>query len=295
MKRGAKLNIIEYYKMYPTNKYDLDLFKGSADTIEDFYINCIKKTMLDYKYIMKWHKMLLEYVNRDDAIYWIRKFESGEKNELGRWNTRRATITKFLDGFTYVFVSNYDVHEIFNMIYKKIEVPTAAEFAKIMKNRKIPLHYDNGNTKSCEEADIAAFPHIGNVRCGLLTQKGWYLAHIHGINQEKYIKSNGEVVTKSEIEYIFPRGNIKDWNNKDGYFIRNLNYTLNNDEKEIVKAHFLRFIDPLNYFIVPGKKYEQHNIRFSNKNGIGEYNKLIIYMQNQYLKIFRKENNGRIL
>ena len=36
------------------------------------------------------------------------------------------------DGFSYVFVSNYDAHEIFNMIAHHV-VPTENEFLELMK------------------------------------------------------------------------------------------------------------------------------------------------------------------
>ena len=50
----------------------------------------------------------------------------------------------------------------------------------------------------------------------------------------------------------------------------------------MIVAHFLRFIDPLNYYVVPGKNYQDnHGYRFKN-NQIGEYTVLCDYVAAKY-------------
>lgn len=200
-----------------------------------------------------------------------------------RYDTRRACCTQFADGFSYVFVSNYDVHEIFNMIAHHV-VPDENEFLLLMKSLTFPLHYDNG--ASCYESDIHAYPKIGDVHGGVLTEKHWYLAHINSIKNDDcpYIRDNGTIsaLTVSEKEWLYPLGEPNNWEPIKKRF---LNYSLSSEEKELVKAHFLRFVDPLNYFLSPTKKYEKNSVCKS----IGEYPYLTAYMDNYYESFYGKD------
>lgn len=322
------MTISDYFKNYSTLKYSKKLSNGYAYSIEDLYKDCIKDTLPDVNDVLAWHKMLMQYTEMPDAIYWIRYYENGPllnsngqiltvKNDgsyrirdnsgktvlLGkagelatkkainnfvisngfRYNNRRACLTQFADDFSYVFVSNYDVHEIFNMISHHV-VPTANEFLTMMKSFKFHLHYDT--SKSCMESDIAAFPNIGNVRGGVLTQNKWYLAHINSIKNDDcpYVRNNGNVskLSSTEKNKLYPIGEPADWSVSSNGKIRRLNYSLTSDEKELVKAHFLRFTDPLNYFLAPGKNYETNN----TSRTIGENKYLTSYMEALYETIY---------
>ncbi len=275
------MTITEYYNNYKKNKaYPITLKNGTDVTIDDFYKNCIYSNLLPKANVLDWHQMLMNYADRPDAIYWIRYYEYGSKAS-GRWNTRRACLTRFSDGFAYVFVSNFDAHEILNMVRIGV-TPDVNEFADLMNNYKFPMHFDQGG--SCEESDIHAYPKVGAVRGGILTSKHWYLAHINGIKSE-YSRSNGcyATLSKSEIDRIYPRGSISDWKpDESEHMIRNLDYSLTPEEKKIAKAHFLRFVDPLNYYVAPGQKYEMNAVC----SRIGEYGYLNDYIDNQFERIY---------
>ena len=181
------MTIRDYYNNYKQNKkYKFTLPTQTDATIAEFYDNCITQHVLDIDNVLDWHKMLMAYANRTDAILWVRYYESGSKSS-GRWNNRRACRTEFSDGFSYVFVSNYDAHEIFNMVRLGVK-PDIDEFHEMMKNYDFPLHYDSG--KSCEESDIACYPKVGSTRGGILTPNHLYLAHINGI-KSKFLRDDG--------------------------------------------------------------------------------------------------------
>lgn len=274
------MTIQEYYDNYIKNKKaDIKLPKGGAKTIEDFYNKCLVVQQLPKENVLKWHKMFMEYVNKPDAIFWVRYYESGKKEECG-WNTRRGCKTQFADSFSYVFVSNYDAHEIFNMVRLGVE-PNVQEFLNLMKDHTFPLHRDRGG--SCEEKDIAIYEKtIGSTRAGILTPEHWYLAHITGIKSTYYNKS-GEIVNV-DVEKIYPRGDKSDWlkNNKT----RKLNYSLSEEQKNIVKAHFLRFVDPLNYYAAPGKNYQTSDAGCI----IGEVPAVNDFMTCKYAELYGEEN-----
>lgn len=276
------MTIKEYYKNYKINKkYPIKLISGTDKTIDDFYNNCVQRHILPVENVLAWHKMLMEYADRPDAIYWIRYYESGSKAS-GRWNNRRACMTRFADGFSYVFVSNFDAHEILNMVRLGV-VPDVNEFANLMKSLQYPLHYDPGT--SCEESNINAYPNIGTPRGGILTFDHWYLAHINNIKGE-LLRADGSynTITYSEGLKIYPRGEMKDWSldKVSGRKIRNLGYSLSAEEKSLVKAHFLRFVDPLNYFVTPGSKYERNSVC----SRIGEYDILNRFMSSKFEQLY---------
>ena len=283
--RNKNNPIEQYFDNYKARKYGVTLPNGEAGTVEEFYEKCLKDTMLDKQVVLAWHNMLVEYTNRDDAIFMIRRYENGSKKS-GRWNTRRSSLTRFKDGFSYVFTSNFEAHEIFNMASKGI-APTVDEFAEMMNERRYRMHYDNGKSKSCEEFDISAYPNIGSVRGGVLSESDWYLAHIFGVNME-YVNENSkyEKINKKEVEIIFPRGELNDWDNSEGFSARHLQYNLNDYQKKIVKAAFLRFVDPINYFLTPSRSnYIEQSGRY-NQTNIGENPDLIEFIKRKYINIF---------
>ena len=255
------MTIKEYYENYNTNKkLNITLPINTAVTVKDFYNNCIKYNMLPLDSVIAWHNMFMEYIEIDDAIFWVRYYESGSK-KTGRWNTRRGCKTQFRDGFSYVFVSNFDAHEIFNMVRLGVK-PDANEFLDLMKNNKFPLHYDSG--KSCEESDIApySFPQIGSTRGGILTPDHWYLAHIIGVKSD-YIDLDGNVLDVN-VDRLYPRGEVADWKlDSNGKMVRYIDDTLSQEEKALVKAHFLRFVDPLNYYAAPGQNYQNNSAAYN--------------------------------
>lgn len=280
------MNIKEYYEKYKVNKkYEPSFFGGKDKTIDDFYHNCISRHNLPFDNVVSWHKMFLEYIKRDDAIFWVRYHENGPKDEFtNRFKTRRACKTVFKNGFSYVYVSNYDAHEIFNMIRLGV-TPDVDEFAEFMKDYEFPLHYDPG--KSCEESDICCFPNIGSVKGGVLTGEHWYLAHIVGVKSDLYVDQTTNKSIDFDIERLYPRGEISDWQNYNGHAIRNLDYSLTLKEEQIVKAHFLRFVDPMNYYIVPSEKFQKNKIH----RQIGSADCVNDYMRNLVSTLYLTEYN----
>ena len=96
------MNIKQYFDDYKNRKSLPELNDGKAKTIAEFYKKCIEPTLIPKKNARAWHKMLMQYIKRDDAIFLLRKYENGTKVEgRGRWNTRRSAMTRFADGFVY--------------------------------------------------------------------------------------------------------------------------------------------------------------------------------------------------
>ena len=281
------MTIREYYQNYANNKeYGIKLASGADKSIPAFYHNCIARHVLPKCDVLAWHEMLMEYAERPDAILWIRYYEGGDKKyrkSTGRWNNRRACMTTVNDEWSYVFVSNFDVHEIFNMIHHGV-TPDVNEFADMMNRHEFPFHYDTSRVS--EELDIVCFDPIGSKRAGVLTVENLYLAHIHGIKTMVYLMPDGTVIDNNEAIKYFPRGQLSDWKPVGGHMIRELTMDGNTPAREIAKAHFLRFTDPLNYYIVPGPKHETNAVC---PKGIGEYEHLNLFMAKQFEALYGKK------
>lgn len=274
------MTITEYYHNYKTTAgkkaiaYPFAISHGSAKSLSQLYDSCIAEHLRFRDSAIAWHEMLMRYVELPDAVFWVRRYESSSKQQKARhgerWPTRRGCKTEYADGFSYVFVSNFDAHEIFNMVRLGV-TPDEYTFRDLMKNHQFPLHYDSG--KSCEESDIASYPRIGTTRGGILTVNHWYLAHILGVNDSQ------DYDCPVDFEQICPRGQLSDWQAHNGVMVRRItDKVLSADEKAWIKAHFLRFVDPLNYYVIPGKDYQDnHNYHFQN-NQIGEYAALNDYV-----------------
>ena len=286
-KEKLNMTITEYYekKNYDKHKkYDISITKSEDITVDDFYNNCIAKHISHPDYVrnaIEWHNMLVQYAEDKESVLWVRYHENGPKDEVsGRYKTRRACQTIFQDGFSYVFVSNYDAHEIFNMVRLGVK-PDLNEFRDLMKNHNFPLHFDKGG--KCEESDICAYPNIGTVKGGVLTTQNLYLAHIIGVKSDVYVNRKTKTMIEVDSQRLYPAGEISDWGKKGGINVRELDYSLSGEEKEIIRAHFIRFVSPLNYYVLPGKDYQKS--RF--KGQIGENTYMNNFVREKYSSIYK--------
>ena len=95
--------------------------------------------------------MLMEYIDRPDAVLWVKRFESGG-NKTTIWTNRRRCYSECEDGLKYVFVSNYDAQEIFIMISSGV-IPDIDKFLELMTKGEFPMHYSSD--AKCEVSSIA--------------------------------------------------------------------------------------------------------------------------------------------
>lgn len=293
------MTITEYYNCYKTKNAKENIEFSCAipdhsenpdEKISDFFKNCISKNNLHEEQhlinnVRAWHEMLVKYSNRNDAVFWIRRYEGSSKTEKaannGRWVNRRGCRTNF-NNTSYVFVSNFDVHEIFNMVRLGVK-PDIDEFANLMKNYEFPMHYSDSNTS--DESSAASYPHLINPPSGVFSKKHWYLAHIIGVKNSPYYDNDGnQIFVDEKYPDLFSRGDLSEWKIHNGHKVRKINRDLNGEEKALLKAHFLRFVDPLNYYIVPGEKYQISLVR----NQIGEDVDLNTFMSNVIADIYGK-------
>jgi hypothetical protein len=215
---------------------------GSTTSIEDFYekvvlINSPKKQIVE-----QWHNLLIQYINDDEAVFFIRRYSSDPKKEWTK--IRRGFLTEYDCGVKYVFCDNYFAHYFFMMAMKEI-VPSYEEFKSLILKREFPYGY----MVTSQEKPFQAYKKGKTVN---INKAGWKLDHINSVNGDYSFNYSKE---KKEL---FPIGNQSDWIEKKGedYFSRSISLSPLNIEnyKDKVIAHFLRLVHPMNYFLTPQKK-----------------------------------------
>ena len=239
---------------------------GSSSTAGEFFRKAII-TPQNTETVRKWHHLLTRYMNDPEAIILSRLYESNQLN--GVWDNRRGMLTRMADGFSYACASNDFARIIFTMAYCNF-VPEYRDFKIMMTERKFSLSSCRGLTTV--EREHAAF-RIKQYHTRFYTQ-GWYLAHIMAFKRDEYSGYPG-----IDLRDIITLGTKNQWRNNGDYYVRELPDTLSEDQKKIAKAQFLRFIDPINYFLVPGR----YN---SSVGNIGERDEIVNFMRKKYSDTF---------
>lgn len=246
----------------------------------DFYDNFLlrEKRIPDIKVIEAWNNILTRYVNDPTArTFIVRKYSGGKEN--GKWNNRRGAVVRFNDGFEIVYADNFLAHEIYLMAYHGVTPNDYNEFIDLIEKRELPI-----TSGTDIEKRIRLYP-SANKTCGC------YLAHITDVNG-KYVRKNSSLVTElspSESSRIYPLGTESDWTRSSDN-IYHVDYELTEEEKALVKAHFLRFLNPMNHFVTPETKHTIHSVTpWAKKKNIGEYPYLTYYIHEQNKMMFGKK------
>ena len=282
--------MIEEFFNSPRNFRPPQLPSGRAYTIEEFYRNCISVGTPESirESVVYWHNLLKEYIKSDDAILPIRLYENlgPRSNYQGNGNgTRRRALTIHNDKFAYVFASNSFARSLFSMVLAGLK-PSVEELHDRMK-RFVPCLGFHWGTKSLDERVIAAYPVKYSRKFYL---DGWYLAHISGVGDTPY---NGYSDIDIETD-VFPKGKVGDWHSGVAFGVQDkplrlLKNNLSVRQKNLARAACLRFIDPLNYFLVPSQKNEWHKPPLSRL--VGEDRTIVHYMHckrfEEYCKAYK--------
>lgn len=255
--------------------------QGSVCTIKEFF-NVFIDNYVNEDSFRRMNSIIIEYANDPDAVFLVRQYESTRKKDSNGkkvWNTRRGAITRFADKFEYVYTSNFVAKNFIAMSIKDIAL-NKNEFKEKLLNRSYPMII--GTTIDKEITGSAGYKNGPSALSG----RGLYLAHIEDVNG-CFLRDNGEnkaIGRGDEHNKLYPIGNAEDWTKQKDH-IRRLDYSLTVEQKDIVKAHFIRFMSPFNYFLTPGTKYSSQNGMPMVKN-IGEDYDLKIFMMNKYLSLF---------
>lgn len=233
-----------------------DVPKGRYSSLDDFYAEVVAPQEIDLDVLRGWTELLCRYVEEETAIVFVRKLERQE---------RRGFRTMFDGGFSYVFSDNTLATVIYAMARLKI-VPAYADFRDyIFERQALPLSM---RPNGAEKTGFSAFPWYGHPG-GRRGQNGWKLAHINDINNAGEYLVDYEQFQRS---YYVP-GTLRDWEIDpiEGP-IRRFG-DIQACDRKVFKAHFLRFCNPLNYFLSPNSNSHElliNGVKYGR--GVSEYN-----------------------
>lgn len=238
-----------------------------ADVYDEFLVK--GKRLPDSAVVEKWHDLLVQYTQDESSTtFVVRKYSGGKEN--GVWNNRRGAVVRFADGFEIVYADNFLAHEIHLMAYHGVTPTDYVELKRLIDDRELPI-----TSGTAVEKQIRLYPPASKT-CGC------YLAHIADVNG-LYLRNDGSYreLSTAESARIYPLGTPSDWTGSPDK-IYHVPYSLSDEEKSLVKAHFLRFLDPMNHYVTPETKHCRHTLSgWPKKKNIGEYPYLTYYVQEQ--------------
>lgn len=241
--------------------------KGYAQNAEDFFNQMIKWQFQNKTTIKAIHQSLLEYVNLPKAVFAIRLYGSASKDKYDM--LRRGFLSEYKNGLKTLFCDN-----TFAMPYVALKLHdksyTASDLLEHLNQKNVVCSF--GST--AEERELAYYTCTSHNKINLNTS-GWYLAHILPVGYD--------FKDKQRLSKIFRNPNRSEWTTNT-YHIRHTEKLLNDNERSILVAHFLRLIHPLNSFVIPKKNLVAYTgIR------LGEEQELLNIVQNYIKNEFPKE------
>lgn len=270
--------------------------QGYSFDIQTFYNQFIKPRLPSQEIILKWNILLQEYANLSDAIYPVRAFYNRDENfiEIEKDDElRRGFLTKFDNAdFALFFTDNFFVAYIEKMLLDNY-CPSLNEFYDLMVSRKFPARFG----KSCESERRKAAYKIDGKNPGL-NSAGYKIAHIVDTGKHYSYPESSSLKELAEL-FDFGRGKYSDWKESSDSngkcYIRMMNSRDPVKTKEILKTHFFRLTNPMNYFLTPkmrkeGRIYNEfRNLKNETKYDIAEYKNLQNYVHDQYVAQYGKQ------
>lgn len=258
-----------------------------ADSVEIFWNDFVVPRLPERETVIAWHKILMDYIHRPDAVFALRIYNENNENLI-----RRGLFTKIEnDDYSYFNTDNSFAYYFARIVLDGDCIPSPEEFFNFCHNRRIPYKYKIRGNLETESHYANAFPSS--------TKNPWItkyhkLAHLYSVG-ENFKWSDGEVLNIADIAAsYFPRGVLSEWQlsgtGADQYYVRKklVNPTDKEKAKKLMIAQFLRFVHPMNYFLAPkgptqGRYYNRYMTTDGDSaNDIGEYEPLLRFVKKKF-------------
>lgn len=248
--------------------------EGHAKNVREFFEKTIRFQFENTVAIKKQHQALMEYIYSEGAIFFIRAH--GSYSQGSYESLRRGFLSKYSNDVGYVFCDN-TFAKIFVMAkLAGVETITSDFYANFLKQRDVAC----GHAETSEERELAWY------RCDknkLTKLRGWYLAHLLPVGSAYQDYDFGK-----KRNALFPKGEREEWNNAEK--VRQLDTIPSEDEMKLLRAFFVRFIHPLNNFIVPNIR----RLKYDFGNTIGEEAELLSFVSQYIRESFPREYNEMV-
>lgn len=249
------------------------LQNGHVSTIEEFWHAVVSPYLPDKKTMFGWHKLLMEYVNSEFPTLAIRAYYSAPQEKYD--TLRRGFLTR-TPYYKFFYTDNYFAAYFLKMSMDGY-VPNFDEFREMMNNRTFPLRFGQITSKEKEMMSFKQGHDPG------IHKAGFKLAHIIPVGMDYYVGQEVMNLTRILDKYFF-RGEREDYlkRTEDGeeYFERYLD--ADRAAEQMLIAHFIRFVHPLNYFACPNDRSSINN----KCKRLAEYQPLLDYAHDYLYNIY---------
>jgi len=258
-----KLNTINVPRVVP-------LHDGKALTAEEFWDSFIVHNLPEKDVVLKWHRVLMEYVKRPDAMFAIRGYNTAAKDNYD--SLRRGFLTRTNKGYSFFYTDNFHAAYYLKMALDGY-VPTVDEMIDAYNSRKFPARFGRDTSN---ERSMMAMPK--GIDPGIQTA-GYKIAHILNVGKDYFVQGQSISLSRIVQEY-FDGGERTDWkwytDRTGSYFLRD--YEVHPNARRFLIAEFLRFVHPFNYFLTPKKTCALSSV----SSDIAEYLPLVDFVRAKY-------------
>ena len=252
------------------------LHTGHSETLADFYNDFIEHHMFNRDTVLAIHRALIEYVKKPNAVFAIRSYFSAPKHELYH-TLRRGWLTRTTSGYSFFYTDNFYTAYYAKFAYDDFTF-SADELLDAHLKYQFPSRFGQWTTEEKEKCAIPAGKNPG------FNSAGYKLAHIFATAEDNYCHNDTKYSLKEIVSNFFNGGERDDYQpNQDNVYMRD-NFATPEIAKEFLIAHFLRFVDPLNYVILPKASCEDFFGR-----GIAEHKPLLAFIQSKMHEIYGDE------
>lgn len=222
------------------------LTSGSSKTVGDLWNDVIFNLLPDKDVVLRWHKVLMEYVERPDAMFAIRGYNTEPIERYGR--LRRGFLTSTNRDYSFFYTDNFHATYFLKMAMDGF-VPTVNELLEAYNSRRFPARF---GPDTSEEREMMAMP---SGKDPGIQVAGYKVAHIYNVGTDYMCGQQRLSLIKDIVDVYYPRGEREDWkwvsDHTGEHYERRLEVSAS--ARPYLVAAFLRFVHPFNYFLVPKK------------------------------------------
>lgn len=222
------------------------LSSGNCETVEDLWNKVIYPLLPAKEVMLRWHKVLMEYVKSTSAMFAIRGYNTAQKDSYHQ--LRRGFLTRTSEGYSFFYTDNFHAAYILKLAMDGF-VPSVDALLSVYNTRKFPSRFGRDTKEERELMSVLKGKDPG------IQSAGYKLAHIYNVGKD-YAEGNRNLsLINGIVDKYYPRGERADWVMVDdetgAHYERFL--AVQPEARSYLVAEFLRFVHPFNYFLVPKK------------------------------------------
>lgn len=272
-------------------------------TVKDFWFNVIetKDNPLPTKGTMKkWNKFFNDYLKSERVIFVIRK--GNERSPISLMESSKDDILR--RGFLTKTDSDFDFFYTDNGFATMLEKAVIDNDISDLNPKDLLIYFQTPGSlvrfhQCCKTERQKAFYSITGRGPNTISESGYTLAHIFDACNHFYSDSLGftDIGLEKALENLglekggYSDYTLHDYGGKKVYYRDD--YPIKNAKKikDLLTAHFLRFLNPLNYFLCPkdkngqsGKVYCEffNNMKKRVSNNISGYEPLLRFAYRRF-------------